>query len=53
MYCTFSIDLYGEQSGVKVEIGDDQQIEVSDNSTPELKITGHCPDMVGLCQDMT
>lgn len=24
----FSIDLYGEQSGVKVEIGDDQQTEV-------------------------
>lgn len=32
MYWTcFSIDLYGEQSGVKVEIGDDQLTEVSDD----------------------
>jgi len=32
MYFTFSIDLYGEQSGVKVEIGDDQQTEVCGDS---------------------
>ena len=32
MYWTcFSIDLYGEQSGVKVEIGDDQLTEVCDD----------------------
>ena len=43
MYCTFSIDLYGEQSGVKVEIGDDQQTEVNCNSTPVYH------DNVSLC----
>ena len=34
-----SIDLYGEQSGVKVEIGDDQQAEVgSDTNSHTIKL---------------
>ena len=38
----FSIDLYGEQSGVKVEIGDDQLTEVCGDCNPVVIMSAMC-----------